>query len=145
MLNEYEFQRTVKVLGLQDEDTELAEIVWLRCERAMQGKTSQQPVLLGEPKPVKSKVDFNQAQLQQLQAMVADIIEYQQVLKQEIKEDCNTIWDLCDKSKPESEMYFKDLNRHRDYLRIVKNNIVTLESIQKVIKKKLRTKDKGKL
>lgn len=46
-----------------------------------------------------------------------------------------TYYDICDKDKPETDYYFKTMNRGKDLLREYRKERNTLAEIQKVVKK----------
>jgi hypothetical protein len=146
MLNEHEFNKAIKELNvISQHQKDLASAIWLRCERAMQGKTNQEPRLL--KKNVKSftakNSQFTQSELQQLQSLLKKQINTLVNTRAIFKYRASYAWDFCDKeNSAKTKLSFETLNHWRTKLNKVTKEISKFENIQRKLKKATKTKDK---
>lgn len=138
MLLKNEFFHMCNNLGLEDGELTLAEIVWEKAERAMQGKPVQEAKLLKASVFTPEKPnDLTQAELQMLTdglALVLTDDEWQ------LKNTQHRIQQLWNKSNPDdkySETYFNMMNNYRTQQRKMKKAHKALARIQHKLKKQM--------
>lgn len=139
MLLKTEFYHMCNQLGLEDSDLSLAEIVWDRAERAMQGKPVQQAKLLkSEVFTACRKSDkhaLTQDELQYLTDGLARVLKYDQEELDRLKTTIDFFWRESEPEQKESRKYFIALNGERDLQRKLKKNCAKLSQIQHKLKK----------
>lgn len=135
-----EFDMLVNRLGLNEDEQNLAHVVWSKCEKTMTGK-GQDAVLLVEPVAFKTKavpkaadslnnqdIDF---MVSAFKAALTDGEELKKLLNLSIQQH----WLVCDpenKSTEEDFMYLNQLKTAKRKLRLRTNK---LASIQRKLKK----------
>ena len=141
MLMKYEFQKTCTVLGLEDHELTLAELVWTKCERAMQGHTTQTPSLLTkQPVALQRKQPeelFTREEMQFLKNLFSQVLTQGEQVKRHISTSANALWQECDKDNPETASSFEQLNNVRMLQRKVRTQMNKVAKIQGKIKRKL--------
>ena len=147
MLNQHEFNRCCETLGLEDFELDLAALVWQRCERVMQGQTTQQAVLLGQKQiPVRIKVQVDEAFSQQELQMLYDRFREENRWKQAIvaakKDRAAVLWEKCDKADATTAEDFIQMNKHKSDIRALKAVLAKEASLIRILKKMLRSKQK---
>lgn len=140
MLLKTEFNHMCNQIGLEDAEISLAEIVWQKAERAMQGKPVQQATLL---KKIEYSTPYpNQLTQNELQCLTTGLTI---VLKQDenyIKKLRSRIDLLWTKSDPDnkdagsdSSLCFNEMNNWRTLHRKLKKDHLKLATIQRKLKK----------
>jgi uncharacterized protein YkwD len=140
MILKQEFTHMCNKLGLEDAEISLAEIVWQKAERAMQGKPVQEAALL---KKTEYKTPYpNQLTQEELQCLTTGLTA---VLKQDenyIKKLRTRIDLLWTKSDPDikdvesdSAYCFNEMNAWRTLHRKLKKDHSKLATIQRKLKK----------
>ncbi len=139
-----EFESLVSRMGLGEDERTLAEIFWKRAEKAMQGKPSQEAILLGgEP------VNFefrNTVILHNIETLTNEDIDFMisinrvaltkiEEVKKLINRDIQVHWLLCDPDNPNTAEDFAYLNQLKTWKRKIKNQSNKLASIQRKLKK----------
>lgn len=144
MLLKQEFYGTCNNLGLEDFELTLAEIVWERCEKAMQGKPMQQAALVNSNRKnfKDSKTDktedataLTQAELQTLTDGLALVLYSDERQLKEIKFLIEKLWNKSNPDDPDSKISFDTMNTIRNMQRKVKKDHVKLARIQHKLKK----------
>ena len=137
MLLKEQFESTIARIGIDDDtDYDLASIIWKRCEDAMIGKTSQEPVLL--TKPSKFKPATEQLTLQEVQFlndMFAKMLTIGSENLNAMKDAIQEAWLLCDPDDEKTQENFKLLNDFRTTQRKWKKLHNQLANIQRKLKK----------
>ena len=137
MLLKEQFEHTIARIGVEDDtDYDLASIIWKRCEDAMIGKTSQEPVLLH--KQTKHHTRSEQLTLQEIQflnAMFAEMLTISSYNISELKAAIQECWLLCDPDDPKTQENFDYLNQLRNLQRKFKKAHSQLAAIQRKLKK----------
>lgn len=141
MLLQSDFDSLVTRMGLGEDERTLAEIFWKRAEKAMQGKPSQEAVLLGgEPLNLVlfKFADGNDLTQDELNFMIwlnrstlNNINEMRMFINQTVK----TEWKLCDPENPMTKGNFEMLNDYKNMQRKLKRQTNMLSSIQRKLKK----------
>lgn len=141
MLLKQEFFGTCNNLGLEDFELTLAEIVWERCEKAMQGKPMQQAALVNSNRKnfKDSKTDdataLTQAELQTLTDGLALVLYSDERQLKEIKFLIEKLWNKSNPDDPASKISFDTMNTIRNMQRKVKKDHAKLARIQHKLKK----------
>ena len=141
MLLKQEFFGTCNNLGLEDGELTLAEIVWERCEKAMQGKPMQQAALVNSNRKnfKDSKTDdataLTQAELQTLTDGLALVLYSDERQLKEIKFLIEKLWNNSNPDDPASNISFDTMNTIRNMQRKVKKDHAKLARIQHKLKK----------
>jgi len=141
MLLKQEFFGTCNNLGLEDFELTLAEIVWERCEKAMQGKPMQQAALVNSNRKnfKDSKTDdataLTQAELQTLTDGLALVLYSDERQLKEIKFLIEKLWNKSNPDDPDSKVSFDTMNTIRNMQRKVKKDHAKLACIQHKLKK----------
>lgn len=137
MLLKEQFEATIARIGIQDDtDYDLASIIWKRCEDAMIGKTSQEPVLLH--KPIKYHTKNEQLTLQEIQflnQLIASMLTISSYNVGELKAAIQECWLLCDPDDNKTQENFEYLNQLRSLQRKFKKSHSQLATIQRKLKK----------
>lgn len=137
MLLKEQFEHTIARIGIEDDtDYDLASIIWKRCEDAMIGKTSQEPVLLH--KPTKYRTKNEQLTLQEVQflnGMFAEMLTISSYNISELKAAIQEYWLQCDPDNSETQDNFDHLNQLRSLQRKFKKAHSQLAAIQRKLKK----------
>ena len=139
-----EFDNLVQRMGLGEDERTLAEIFWKRAEKAVQGKPSQEAVLLGG-EPVNFEVR-NTVILHNIEFITNEEIDFmvsvnRQVLtnieeaKKLLNQDIQRHWLLCDPDNPNTVDDFDYLNQLKTWKRKIKNQSNKLAGIQRKLKK----------
>ena len=141
MLLQSDFDSLVTRMGLGEDERTLAEIFWKRAEKAMQGKPSQEAVLLGgEPLNLvlfkfADENDLTQDELNFMiwlnRSTLNNINEMRMFVNQTVK----TEWKQCDPENPLTQGNFEMLNDYKDIQRKLKRQTNMLSSIQRKLKK----------
>ena len=136
MLLKTEFYHMCNHLGLEDGELSLAEIVWEKAERAMQGKPVQEAVLLKKEAYVRNDPhELTQAELQSLTDGLAFVLTHEEDMLKNLKKLIDLHWRKSEPDNPESEVYFNDMNEYRNLQRKVKKDHANLARIQHKLKK----------
>lgn len=136
MLLKTEFYHMCNHLGLEDGELSLAEIVWEKAERAMQGKPVQEAVLLKKEACVRNDPhELTQAELQSLTDGLALVLTHEETMLANLKKLIDLHWRKSEPDNPESEVYFNDMNEYRNLQRKVKKDHANLARIQHKLKK----------
>jgi hypothetical protein len=125
-------------LGLEDGELTLAEIVWEKAERAMQGKPVQEAALLKEPYVIATKQTTNELtreEAQFLSGLVRDFLGTAQSNMKVLRRDIQDVWLLCDPNDKATDHCFEELNELRTYQRKINSSLRKLESVQHKLKK----------
>ena len=141
MILKPEFAHMVNSMGLEDGELALAEIVWQKAERAMQGKPVQEAKVLKKQDFVaNAKLEPNaltQAELQTLTDGIAFVLHgYERQLK-EMKLLIEKLWNKSNPDDPESKISFDTMNTIRNMQRKVKKDHAKLARIQHKLKKQM--------
>ena len=137
MLLKTEFSHMVNHLGLEDGELTLAEIVWEKAERAMQGKPVQEAKLLKSAvlKRSTDPVALTQAELQHLTDGLARILSAEQKILQSMKQRIDIFWRKSEPTNPSTERYFNAMNSLRNDQRKIKRDHLKLACIQYKLKR----------
>ena len=138
MLLKNEFSHMVNHLGLEDAELALAEIVWEKAERAMQGKPVQEAVLLKNtylyPGPSR---ELTQAELQILTDGLALVLANDELQLKNLKLRIQQCWNASNPDDETTEPYFNVMNEYRTKQRKMKKAHVALARIQHKLKKQM--------
>lgn len=141
MLLKQEFFGTCNNLGLEDGELTLAEIVWERCEKAMQGKPMQQAALVNSNRKnfkdskTEDTTTLTQAELQTLTDGLALVLYSDERQLKEIKFLIEKLWNKSNPDDPASKISFDTMNTIRNMQRKVKKDHAKLARIQHKLKK----------
>jgi len=139
MILKSEFAHLVDRLGLEDGELTIAEIVWERCEKAMQGKPVQEAALLKEPyvfaATKRATNEFTREEAQFMTDLTRDFLRTAQSNMRVLRSDIQSVWLLCDPDDERTDHYFNELNALRSYQRKINSSLRKLESIQHKLKK----------
>lgn len=131
-----EFLHMVDRMGLEDGELSLAEIVWQKAERAMQGKPTQEAVLLKSEYVGKSNSNaLSREEIQFLSGLLRDMLNTAQTNSAALREIIQEVWLLCDPDDEKTKENFEHLNEIRSYQRKVYAMMRKLEKIQHKLKK----------
>ncbi len=136
MILKQEFIHMVNHMGLEDAELALAEIVWNKAERAMQGKPVQEAVLLKNtylyPGPSQ---ELTQAELQMLTDGLSLVLTADEQQLKNIKLRIEQCWNKSNPDDKDSEVYFDMMNEYRTQQRKMKKAHIALARIQHKLKK----------
>lgn len=131
-----EFLHMVDRMGLEDGELALAEIVWQKAERAMQGKPTQEPVLLKSQHFGKSNENsLSREEVQFLTMMITDLLNTAQINMSALKVSIQEAWLVCDPEDEKTKENFEALNNLRSHQRKISPMMRKLEKIQHKLKK----------
>ena len=125
-------------LGLEDGELALAEIVWEKAERAMQGKPVQEAALLKQPyvfAPEEESTQFTREEAQFMVDLTRDFLRTAQSNMKVLRRDIQAVWLLCDPDDVKTDHYFDELNTLRTYQRKINSSMRKLENVQHKLKK----------
>ena len=128
----------VNHLGLEDGELTLAEIVWEKAERAMQGKPVQEAKLLKSIDKFERSVDpyaLTQAELQMLTDGLALVLAGDERQLHNVKHCIQQLWNKSNPDDKESETYFTMMNEYRTIQRKMKKSHKALARIQYKLKR----------
>jgi hypothetical protein len=139
MLLKNEFFHMCNNLGLEDGELTLAEIVWEKAERAMQGKPVQEAKLLkndsftrnGKPN------DLTQAELQMLTDGLALVLTDDEWQLKNTQHRIQQLWNKSNPDDKDTETYFDMMNNYRTQQRKMKKAHKALARIQHKLKKQM--------
>ncbi len=136
MILKQEFIHMVNHMGLEDAELALAEIVWNKAERAMQGKPVQEAVLLKNTYlyPGLSQ-ELTQAELQMLTDGLSLVLTADEQQLKNIKLRIEQCWNKSNPDDKDSEVYFDMMNEYRTQQRKMKKAHIALARIQHKLKK----------
>jgi hypothetical protein len=142
MILKPEFLHMVDRMGLDDGELALAEIVWQKAERAMQGKPVQEPVLTSSKLQqfLKSyahthrQLSLTTEELQFLVRFMQDFLTMSEGSMDDVKNYVQTLWQECNPDDPDTEHAFQELNDVRGLQRKLKKQHKTLATIQHKLK-----------
>lgn len=139
MILKSEFAHMVNSMGLEDGDLALAEIVWTKAERAMQGKPVQEATLLKTTafKSIADPYKLTQAELQMLTDGLALVLTADERELKKIKVYIEQCWNKSNPDDKDSEVYFNMMNEYRTQQRKMKKAHVALARIQHKLKKQM--------
>lgn len=139
MLLKNEFYHMCNHLGLEDGELSLAEIVWEKAERAMQGKPVQESVLLKQPyvfaETKREPSQFTREEAQFMSDLTRSFLNTAQSNMKVLRRDIQAVWLLCDPDDEKTDHYFEELNVLRNYQRKINSALRKLESVQHKLKK----------
>jgi len=136
MILKPEFANMVDRMGLEDGELSLAEIVWEKAERAMQGKPTQEALLLKSAhyNPT-SPYALTQDEIPSLTTGLAAVLRNDEQVLTNLKRDIDTLWRYSDPANPDSFVAFERMNILRNTQRRVKKDHAKLARIQHKLKK----------
>ena len=137
MLLKSEFSHMVNHLGLEDGELSLAEIVWEKAERTMQGKPVQEAKLL-RSEVFERNVDpyaLTQAELQCLTDGLAGVLAHEQQVLENFKRRIDILWRKSEPDNTETQEYFEHMNQLRNDQRKIKRDHAKLARIQYKLKR----------
>jgi hypothetical protein len=142
MILKPEFAHMVDRLGLEDGELALAEIVWEKAERAMQGKPVQEPVLLSNKLEqfLKSyaqthrSVSFTTEELQSLTQGLSAVLCSDELALTNLKMCVEQYWQKSNPDDKDTETHFNMLNYYRNQQRKLKRQHKMLAGIQHKLK-----------
>lgn len=139
MLLKNEFSHMVNHLGLEDGELTLAEIVWEKAERAMQGKPVQEAKLLKSTTFERNAdpLTLTQAELQILTDGLALVLANDEQQLKNLKLRIEQCWNKSNPDDKDSEPYFTMMNEYRTMQRKMKKAHVALARIQHKLKKQM--------
>lgn len=139
MILKPEFVHMVNSMGLEDGDLALAEIVWSKAERAMQGKPVQEATLLKNSafKIIADPYELTQAELQTLTDGLSLVLTADEQQLKNIKLRIEQCWNKSNPDDKDSEVYFDMMNEYRTQQRKMKKAHKALARIQHKLKKKM--------
>lgn len=137
MLLKTEFFHMINHLGLEDGELALAEIVWEKAERAMQGKPVQEAKLLKSTAFERSTDPYvlTQAELQSLTVGLAQVLTHEQQVLQNLKHRIDNCWRKSEPDNADTKEYFTRMNELRNHQRKIKKDHVMLSRIQYKLKR----------
>lgn len=139
MLLKSEFSHMVNHLGLEDGELSLAEIVWEKAERAMQGKPVQEAKLLKSEVFARNENPdaLTQAELQILTDGLAGVLAHEQQVLQNFKRRIDILWRKSEPDNADTQEYFDAMNSLRNGQRKIKRDHLKLARIQHKLKKQM--------
>lgn len=139
MILKTEFTHLVNSLGLTENELTLAEIVWSKAERAMQGKPVQEAALLKNAafKSITDPYELTQAELQMLTDGLSLVLTADEQQLKNIKLRIEQCWNKSNPDDKDSEVYFDMMNEYRTQQRKMKKAHKALARIQHKLKKKM--------
>ena len=138
MILKPEFAHMVDRMGLEDGELALAEIVWEKAERAMQGQPLQEAVLIKrKPKltPVYNSYDLTQAELQTLTDGLKLVLRADEQVLNNLKMRIDWCWQKSNPDDKDTTVYFDKMNLHRNDQRKLKKQHTVVAKIQHKLKK----------
>ena len=137
MILKQEFAHMVNNMGLEDSDLALAEIVWSKAERAMQGKPVQEAKLLKSTTFERTADPYalTQAELQCLTDGLAGVLAHEQQVLQNFKRRIDILWRKSEPDNAETQEYFEHMNQLRNDQRKIKRDHAKLACIQYKLKR----------
>jgi hypothetical protein len=126
-------------LGLEDGELALAEIVWEKAERAMQGKPVQEAKLLKNDVFTRNEKpnDLTQAELQMLTDGLALVLTGDEQELTKAKQRIQILWNKSNPDDKDSVTYFDMMNEYRTQQRKMKKAHKALARIQHKLKKQM--------
>lgn len=139
MLLKNEFYHMINHLGLEDGELALAEIVWEKAERAMQGKPVQEAKLLKNDVFTRNEKpnDLTQAELQMLTDGLALVLTGDEQELTKVKQRIQILWNKSNPDDKDSVTYFDMMNEYRTQQRKMKKAHKALARIQHKLKKQM--------
>ncbi len=139
MLLKNEFYHMINHLGLEDGELALAEIVWEKAERAMQGKPVQEAKLLKNDVFTRNEKpnDLTQAELQMLTDGLALVLTGDEQELTKAKQRIQILWNKSNPDDKDSVTYFDMMNEYRTQQRKMKKAHKALARIQHKLKKQM--------
>jgi hypothetical protein len=142
MILKPEFLHMVDRMGLDDGELALAEIVWQRCEKVMQGKPTQEAALVSSKLQqfLKSyahthrQVSLTTEELQTLTQGLSEVLCADEVMLTNLKVRIDQLWNKSNPDDKDSETYFNLMNLYRNDQRKLKKQHKTLATIQHKLK-----------
>jgi predicted RNase H-like nuclease (RuvC/YqgF family) len=146
MILKSEFLHMVDRMGLEDGDLAIAEIVWQKAERAMQGKPVQEPVLtssklqdklqdlLKSYTPTHRAVSLTTEELQSLTKGLSEVLSADEDALEFLKGRIDQLWHKSNPDDKDSETYFNMMNYYRNQQRKLKRQHKVLAGIQHKLK-----------
>ncbi len=142
MILKPEFLHMVDRMGLDDGELALAEIVWQRCEKVMQGKPTQEAALVSSKLQqfLKSyahthrQVSLTTEELQMLTQGLSEVLCADEVMLTNLKVRIDQLWNKSNPDDKDSETYFNMMNLYRNDQRKLKKQHKTLAAIQHKLK-----------
>jgi hypothetical protein len=127
----------VNHLGLEDGELALAEIVWEKAERAMQGKPVQEAKLLKSEVFTRNsdRYALTQAELQILTDGLALVLTNDEQQLNLLKIRIEQCWNKSNPDDEDSKPYFAMMNEYRTKQRKIKKAHKALAHIQHKLKK----------
>lgn len=137
MILKPEFAHMVNQLGLEDGELSIAEIIWMKCERAMQGKPVQEAKLLKSTAFQRNTDPYalTQAELQSLTDGLAFVLRGDEEMLTWLKDRIDSLWNKSNPDDKDSETYFNMMNYYRNEQRKIKKDHANLARIQHKLKK----------
>lgn len=137
MLLKEQFEATISRIGIDDDnDYDLASIIWKRCEDAMIGKTSQEAALLHKVSQYQPKGEqLTLQEIQFLNQIFAGMLTISSYNIRELKAVVQECWLLCDPDDDKTQENFEYLNQLRSLQRKFKKSHNQLAAIQRKLKK----------
>jgi hypothetical protein len=142
MILKPEFAHMVDRMGLEDAELALAEIVWEKAERAMQGKPVQEPVLtnnklqdfLKSYSHTHRAVSLTTEELQSLTKGLSEVLAADEEALSFIKGRIDACWQKSNPDDATTEAYFNTMNFYRNEQRKLKKKHKVLATIQHKLK-----------
>lgn len=142
MILKPEFASMVERLGLEDGELAIAEIVWERCEKAMQGKPLQESVLMSNKLQqfltsyahTHRAVSFTTEELQALTQGLSAVLSADEDALEFLKGRIDQLWHKSNPDDKDSETYFNTMNCYRNQQRKLKRQHKVLAGIQHKLK-----------
>ena len=142
MILKPEFLHMVDRMGLDDGELALAEIIWQRCEKVMQGKPTQEAALVSSKLQqfLKSyahthrQVSLTTEELQMLTQGLSEVLCADEVMLTNLKVRIDQLWNKSNPDDKDSETYFNMMNLYRNDQRKLKKQHKTLAAIQHKLK-----------
>jgi hypothetical protein len=129
-------------LGFEDGELAIAEIVWDRCEKAMQGKPLQESVLMSSKQQqfltsyahTHRAVSFTTEELQSLTQGLAEVLSADEDALQFLKMRIDQLWHKSNPDDKDTETCFNMMNHYRNQQRKLKRQHKVLAGIQHKLK-----------
>jgi predicted RNase H-like nuclease (RuvC/YqgF family) len=142
MILKPEFTHLTNTLGLVENELALAEIVWQRCEKVMQGKPLQESALTSNKLQqfLKSyahthrSVSLTTEELQSLTKGLSEVLSADEETLSLLKLQIDDLWNKSDPDDKDTETYFNMMNYFRNQQRKLKKQHKTLAAIQHKLK-----------
>jgi hypothetical protein len=139
-----EFDSLVERMGLGEDERALAEIFWKRAEKAVQGKPTQEALLLGgEPVNFETRSAVILYNIETLTNQEIDFMVWLnrgtlngiEEMKMFLKRNIDVEWTRANPEDPMTQGNFEMMNNMKDMLRKLKRQTNMLSSIQRKLKK----------